>query len=164
MKALKSPKCVSWPVLKRRVAQLRKQGKTIAFTNGCFDILHFGHVSYLQAAKRRDRVLIVGLNSDFSVKRIKGPARPINPEKTRAFVLAGLECVNFVAIFDETTPYELIKMVQPDILVKGADWKGKDVAGSDIVKARGGKVELIRYVPGFSTTKIIHEIEKDHKG
>ena len=150
--------------MKRRIAQLRKQGKIIAFTNGCFDILHLGHVSYLQAAKKGNRVLVIGLNSDISVRKIKGPKRPINSQKARAFVLAALECVDFVTTFDEDTPYNLIKYVQPDILVKGADWKGKDVAGSDIVKARGGKVELIRYVPGYSTTKIIHEIEKGHKG
>ena len=152
-------KSVSWAALKRQVARLRKQGKTIAFTNGCFDILHYGHVKYLEAAKKNNRVLILGMNGDASVRKIKGPTRAINPQKMRAFVLASLACIDFVTVFGQETPAELIKAVQPDVLIKGADWKGKEVAGSDVVKSRGGKVEFIRYVPGFSTTKLIHEIK-----
>ena len=146
--------------LKRRIQQWRREKRKIAFTNGCFDILHFGHVSYLEKAKGRNRILIVGLNSDGSVKKIKGPQRPINPEKERAAVLAALACVDCVVIFREDTPHQLIKAVQPDILIKGADWKGREVAGSDIVKARGGKIEFIAYVPQFSTTKMIEKISE----
>ncbi len=156
-------KIVGWNTLKREVQRSRRAGRTIAFTNGCFDILHLGHVTYLQTAKKRDRVLIVGLNSDASARKIKGPSRPVNSEKARALVLAALECVDFVTIFDQETPYELIKTVRPDVLIKGADWKGKDVAGSDVVKARGGKVELIDYVAGYSTTKTIHAIQAGKK-
>ena len=149
-------KIVSLASLKRKLSALRKQKRTIAFTNGCFDILHYGHVSYLQKAKAKDRVLVVGLNSDSSVRKIKGPQRPVNSELNRAGVLAGLECVDFVTIFNEETPYELIRAVRPDILIKGADWKGKAVAGSDLVS----RVELIEYVPNLSTTNIIGKIQK----
>ncbi|MBF0490846.1 MAG: adenylyltransferase/cytidyltransferase family protein [Candidatus Omnitrophica bacterium] len=147
-------KLVSLQSLKKKLIALRRQGKTIAFTNGCFDLMHIGHVKYLQAAKKKDRVLIVGLNSDKSISAIKGPSRPVCPQKSRAAVLAALECVDFVVVFNEETPYTLIKAVQPDILIKGADWKGKDVVGSDIAK----KVELIKYIDGFSTTNIINRI------
>jgi len=153
-------KIVSLSSLKRRVSQDRRAGKTVAFTNGCFDILHSGHVTYLETAKKKDRVLIVGLNSDASVRKIKGPSRPVNCEQNRARVLAALACVDYVTIFNEETPYELIKAVQPDVLIKGADWKADQVAGADIVKARGGKVELISYVPNCSTTGIIAKINK----
>ncbi|HSA30569.1 MAG TPA: adenylyltransferase/cytidyltransferase family protein [Candidatus Omnitrophota bacterium] len=149
-------KIVSLASLKRKLSALRKQKRTIAFTNGCFDILHYGHVSYLQKARAKDRVLVVGLNSDSSVRKIKGPQRPVNSELNRAGVLAGLECVDFVTIFNEETPYELIRAVRPDILIKGADWKGKAVAGSDLVS----RVELIEYVPNLSTTSIIGKIKK----
>lgn len=144
--------------LKKKIAALRRRGKTIAFTNGCFDILHWGHVSYLAAAKKdSSRVLVIGLNSDRSVRSLsKGPERPIVPESERAQVLAALECVDFVTIFDEPTPQQLIETLQPDILIKGADWKGKRVAGDDVVK----KVEFIRYINGLSTTNIIEKIKK----
>ncbi|MBF0521556.1 MAG: D-glycero-beta-D-manno-heptose 1-phosphate adenylyltransferase [Candidatus Omnitrophica bacterium] len=151
-------KILSLSSLKKRIASLRRQGKTIAFTNGCFDIIHAGHVSYLEKAKGRDRILIVGLNSDSSVRKIKGPQRPIVPEKERSFVLAALACVDFVTIFQEETPYDLIKAIEPDILIKGADWKEKTAVGSDIVRNRGGKVEYIRYVPNCSSTNIIKSI------
>lgn len=153
-----SRKIVTLPVLKRRIARHRKEGQPIAFTNGCFDILHYGHVSYLEAAKKKDRVLIVGLNSDRSVRAIKGPRRPIVPERQRAALLAALECVDYVVLFHEATPYELIKAVQPDVQIKGADYKGKEVVGSDIVRRRGGHVELIKFVPKVSTTDIIKTI------
>ena len=153
-------KIVTIASLKRPIRQWRRKKKKIAFTNGCFDILHFGHVSYLEKAKGHDRILILGLNSDASVRKIKGPQRPINPEKERAAVLAALTCVDYVVIFNEDTPYQLIKAVQPDILIKGADWKGKEVACSDIVRERGGKVEFIAYVPQFSTTKLIEAISE----
>ena len=133
---------------------LRAQGKRVVFTNGCFDILHLGHVKYLQEAKRLGDVLIVGLNSDESVRRLKGKERPINPQFDRAYLLASLEAVDYVVIFDEDTPYELIKRIKPDILVKGGDYKEKVVVGSDIVK----EVKLIDFIPGKSTTKIIQRI------
>ena len=146
--------------LQKKIAVLKRQGKTIAFTNGCFDILHMGHVAYLEKAKHNNRILIVGLNSDVSVKKIKGPKRPIVPQKGRAYVLAALACVDFVTIFNEDTPYQLIKALKPHILVKGADWKGKEVSGADVVKAAGGKVELIKFIPNSSSTNIIQTIIK----
>ena len=142
--------------LQKKLSILRRQGKTIAFTNGCFDLMHLGHVMYLEAAKKGNRILVVGLNSDASIRRIKGPSRPICPQKSRAAVLAALSCVDFVVIFNEDTPWKLIKAVNPDVLIKGADWKGKGVVGADIVK----KVEFIKYVKGFSTTNIIENIQK----
>lgn len=152
-------KIVTAGVLKNKIASFRRAGQTIAFTNGCFDILHFGHVSYLNAAKRNNRILVVGLNSDESVKRLKGPDRPVNREMNRAGVLAGLESVDFVVIFKEDTPEHLIAQLQPDVLIKGADWKGKTVAGADTVKARGGKVEFIKYLDGLSTSNILKSIK-----
>jgi len=136
--------------------RLKKQNKKIVFTNGCFDILHKGHVSYLNTAKSFGDVLILGLNSDQSVKRLKGEARPINTQDDRAYILSALECVDFVVIFDEDTPYELIKLVEPDILVKGADYEGKEVVGSDIAK----QTKLVTFVDGKSTTKTIEKIQK----
>lgn len=152
-------KIVTAGVLKNKIDSFRRAGQTIAFTNGCFDILHFGHVSYLNAAKRNNRILVVGLNSDESVKRLKGPDRPVNREMNRAGVLAGLESVDFVVIFKEDTPEHLIAQLQPDVLIKGADWKGKTVAGADTVKARGGKVEFIKYLDGLSTSNILKSIK-----
>ncbi|MDO8675871.1 MAG: D-glycero-beta-D-manno-heptose 1-phosphate adenylyltransferase [Candidatus Omnitrophota bacterium] len=149
-------KIIGIAALKKKLSALREAGRTIAFTNGCFDLMHLGHVTYLQKAKKGDRVLVVGLNSDQSIRRIKGPSRPIIGEKSRAAVLAALESVDFVVIFNEDTPEKIIKAVGPDVLVKGADWKGKKVVGADIVR----KVELIAYVKGFSTTQIIKKIKK----
>jgi D-beta-D-heptose 7-phosphate kinase/D-beta-D-heptose 1-phosphate adenosyltransferase len=137
----------------------------IAFTNGCFDILHYGHVSYLEAAKKKDRVLIVGMNSDASVRSLnKAPDRPIVPQDQRAAVLAGLACVDFVILFDEPTPAKLIAALKPGILIKGADWKGKEVAGADVVKANGGRVEFITYIERLSTTNIIEKIRLSCRG
>ena len=155
-----SEKIVSVSSLKKKIAQLRRRGKTISFTNGCFDILHYGHTSYLEAAKKNNRVLIVGLNSDRSVRALKGLNRPIVGQKERAALLAALASVDFVVIFNEDTPYQLIKALTPDVLIKGADWKNKDVVGSDIVKFYGGKVEYIKYIPRFSTTNIIETIRQ----
>ncbi len=153
-------KVVPVSTLLRHVRRARRDGRKIAFTNGCFDILHAGHVRYLMKAKKGGRCLIIGLNSDRSIGRIKGPQRPINKQQYRAEVLAALECVDWITIFDEETPYRLIKAVKPDILIKGADWKGKAVVGEDIVKAQGGHVELVTYVRGLSTTHIIETIKK----
>ena len=133
---------------------LKKSGKKIVFTNGCFDILHLGHVKYLQKARALGDKLIVGLNSNESVSRLKGSSRPINDQYDRAYLLASLEVVDYVVIFNEDTPYELIKKIQPDILVKGADYKGKEVVGSDIAK----EVKLIDFIDGKSTTTIIERI------
>ena len=146
--------------LNKIVQKLRRQGKTIAFTNGCFDILHFGHVSYLKAAQKGDRILIVALNSDRSIQEIKGNDRPIVPQKERAAVLASLSCVDYVTIFNEPTPLKVIETLRPDVIVKGADWKGKEVVGTQVVKAYGGRVEFIRYVKGFPTTQMIETIKK----
>jgi rfaE bifunctional protein nucleotidyltransferase chain/domain len=136
--------------------RLQKEGKKIVFTNGCFDILHRGHVGYLRRAKRLGDVLVVGLNSDKSVSRIK-PGRPVNRERDRAAVLEALGMVDYVTIFDEKTPYRLIKALRPDILVKGGDWKKEEIVGSDIAK----ETISLPYVKGASTTGIIEKILKN---
>ena len=141
--------------LGRFVREARDAGKRIVFTNGVFDLLHPGHVRYLQAARAHGDVLIVGLNADASVRRNKGPERPINPEHERAEVLAALACVDAVSIFDEDTPADIIRRVQPDILVKGADWPSDQIVGRDTVEARGGRVILEPVEQGYSTTAII---------
>jgi len=133
-------------------------GLRLVFTNGCFDLLHPGHVDYLQRARELGDRLILGLNSDASVQRIKGDKRPIVPEMDRARVLSGLACIDHVIIFDEDTPYELIRAVQPDVLVKGGDWPVECIVGRDIVTERGGKVLSIPVLPGYSTTGIIERI------
>ena len=139
--------------IKEIAARLKSEGKKIVFTNGCFDLLHIGHIRYLTEAKKLGDILIVGLNSDASVSRLK-PQRPINEESQRAEVLASLEMVDFVTIFSEDTPYELIKSIGPDVLVKGGDWKKEDIVGSDIV----AEVHSLPYVPGVSTSSIIEKI------
>lgn len=139
------------------VAECRAKGSKIVFSNGCFDILHRGHVEYLAKAADFGDEMLIGLNTDASVKRLKGPSRPINDEYARAIVLAGLEFVSAVVLFDEDTPYNLIKAVQPDVLVKGSDYKPEDIVGYDIVTAKGGKVETIDFVDGYSTTRTIEK-------
>jgi len=145
----------SFTEIQKEVKRLKKLGKKIVFTNGCFDILHRGHVSYLDIAKSFGDVLILGLNSDSSVRKLKGESRPINIQEDRAFVLAGLQSVDFVTIFSQETPYDLIKMIEPDILVKGGDYEGKEVVGSDIAK----EVKLVQFVDGKSTSKTIYKIQ-----
>jgi len=140
----------------KTVTRLKNKGSKIVFTNGCFDILHKGHVSYLDVAKSFGDVLILGLNSDESVKRLKGESRPINNQDDRGYILAALESVDYVVNFSEDTPYELIKLIQPDILVKGADYEGKEVVGSDIAK----ELKLVTFIDGKSTTKTIEQINK----
>lgn len=144
------------------LVKISKRAKTdknkVVFTNGCFDILHRGHVHYLEKAKQLGEVLIVGLNSDESVKKIKGEKRPIVPQDDRAFVLSALDCVDYVCIFDEGTPEELIKKLMPDVLVKGADWEKEDIVGKDIVEKSGGQVVTIPEVEGKSTKNIIQTI------
>lgn len=135
--------------------RLRSKGKRIVFTNGCFDILHVGHIDYLSKAKRLGDILVVGLNSDSSVRQIKGKHRPINNELDRARVLSSLSAVDYISIFNEATPRRLIKELKPDILAKGGDWKIKDIVGSDFVRSCGGKVKRIPFVRGYSTTSLI---------
>ncbi len=141
-------------MLVQKINEWRSQGCKIVFSNGCFDILHLGHIDYLAQAADLGQKLVIGLNTDASVSRIKGPTRPISDERSRALVLASLGFVDAITFFDEPTPYELIKLVQPDILVKGADYKAEDIVGYDVVMARGGKVETIPLVSGYSTTAI----------
>jgi D-beta-D-heptose 7-phosphate kinase/D-beta-D-heptose 1-phosphate adenosyltransferase len=136
---------------------LAAQGKTVVFTNGTFDLLHIGHAVYLHQARCLGDVLVVGLNSDASVRRYKGPRRPVVPQDARARMLAALECVDYVVVFDEDEPRDLIGALEPDVLVKGADWSHY-VSGRDIVEARGGRVVLLDLVPGWSTTALIERI------
>ena len=144
--------------LKRRLGELQAAGKKIVFTNGCFDILHVGHVRYLEEARRLGDVLVVAVNSDVSVQEIKGEKRPLVPEGERAELVAALECVNFVTIFAESTPLALVKLLRPDTLVKGGDWREENVVGRDEVLSRGGRVRLIPMTEGASTTNIIEKI------
>lgn len=138
--------------------QFRAEGRRIVFTNGVFDILHPGHIRYLQHARSLGDALIVGLNADASVRRNKGPERPINPEQERAEILEALECVDAVVLFEEDTPAEIIKAIGPDILVKGADWAEDAIVGRDTVEARGGQVVRVPIEKGFSTTEIIRKV------
>ena len=139
-------------------AQAHINGQTVVFTNGVFDLLHPGHVRYLQQARALGDVLIMAINSDASVRRNKGPERPITPDAERAEVLAALACVDAVTVFDEETPFAIISEIQPDILVKGADWAHDAIVGRDVVEARGGRVERIAVEPGHSTTSVIAKI------
>ncbi|MFH1798886.1 MAG: D-glycero-beta-D-manno-heptose 1-phosphate adenylyltransferase [Candidatus Omnitrophota bacterium] len=139
--------------------KLKTLGKAIGFTNGCFDILHLGHIRYLREAKRKCDFLVVGVNSDSSLKRLnKGKNRPFNRQDDRIEVLSALECVDLVTLFEEDTPEDLIKLITPDLLFKGADWKEDEIVGSGYVKAKGGKVCVIPYMEGYSTTNLIERI------
>ncbi|MCK4729555.1 MAG: D-glycero-beta-D-manno-heptose 1-phosphate adenylyltransferase [Desulfobacterales bacterium] len=140
------------------VRALKRAGKTIVFTNGCFDLLHIGHIRYLKSAKAEGDVLLVGLNSDRSVRQIKGPARPIVSENERAEVLASLACVDFITFFDEPDPLATIRVLMPDVLVKGADWEEGAIVGKDVVEANGGRVVRIPVTEGASTSRIIEKI------
>ena len=146
--------------LKDKLEELRKKGKKIAFTNGCFDILHVGHVRYLREAKKTADVLVLALNSDSSVRSLKGEERPLVPEKERAEILAAIEFIDFVTIFDELTPLELINYLKPDILIKGGDWPEEKVVGREEIKKWGGRVAIIPEVEGKSTTNIVEKIKK----
>jgi len=145
---------------KEIIRKEREKGKKIVFTNGCFDLLHAGHIYLLREAKKEGDILIVALNSDSSVRKIKGISRPIYPEKERAEILASLEMVDYVVIFEETTPYQIIKELKPHILVKGGDWRINEVVGRDLVESWGGKVKIVPYLNGFSTTNIVEKIKK----
>jgi len=146
--------------LKKIVSRLKKQGEKIVFTNGCFDILHYGHAKYLEDAKRKGDILIVGVNSDQSVRRIKGNKRPIVNERDRISLIAALESVDYAVLFNEYTPIKVIESLKPNILVKGADWKKGNIAGEDIVSKLGGKVVRIKLVEGRSTSGMIKKIVK----
>lgn len=161
LKAIQS-KIFTWDQLQRQLAIWRFKDKKIVFTNGCFDILHLGHIEYLAHARDLGHVLIVGLNSDESVRRLKGQHRPVNKENAREVTLAALGFVDGVVVFNEDTPQKLIELVQPDVLVKGKDYDGKLIVGADIVKARGGEVVTIEIVKGYSTTHTIEKIRKVH--
>ena len=145
--------------IKTLASKLHNQGKKIVFTNGCFDILHVGHVKYLEVAKSYGDVLILGLNADSSVRKLKGPTRPINTQDDRAYILASLESVDYVVIFEEETPYELIKLIKPHVLVKGGDYEGKEVVGQDIAD----ELKLVQFVDGKSTTNTIKRIQENEK-
>ena len=139
-------------------SRLRAEGRTVVFTNGVFDLLHPGHTRYLADARAQGDALIVAINSDRSVRAIKGPTRPINAERERAEVLSALAVVDAVVIFDEDDPHAIISAIQPDILVKGADWAADRIIGRDVVEARGGQVIRIQFAPGFSTTSMLAKI------
>ena len=144
--------------LKKIVSRLKKQGRKLVFTNGCFDILHYGHAKYLEDAKRKGDILIVGVNSDQSVRRIKGNKRPIVNESDRISLIAALESVDYAVLFNQDTPIKVIETLKPNILVKGADWKKGNIIGENIVSKSGGKVVRIKLVAGRSTSSIIKKI------
>lgn len=151
-------KVVARRTLKGKVDSLKQAGKRVVFTNGCFDLLHVGHIRSLQKARSRGDCLVVGINSDSSVRQIKGPGRPIVAQKQRAEVLAALACVDWVTIFDEADPLALISLLVPDVLAKGVDWKEGEIVGADVVRAVGGEVVRMDLVPGVSTTGLLERI------
>ena len=145
--------------VKKIVAGLKRKKKKVVFTNGCFDILHYGHIKYLEKCKALGDFLIIGLNSDSSVKKIKGKNRPIRGEKERAALLSALEFVDYITLFNQETPESLIKAIEPDVLAKGGDWRIKDIVCGDYVKRRGGRVVMIPFVKGYSTTRFIKRVK-----
>jgi rfaE bifunctional protein nucleotidyltransferase chain/domain len=153
-----SQKIISFEKLDPILAYWKFLNKKVVFTNGCFDILHRGHIVYLAKAASYGDLLIIGLNSDLSVKNIKGPNRPLQDQESRALIMASLHFVSHVILFDEDTPYNLIKKIQPDVLVKGADYKPQDIVGYDILTAKGGEIVTIDFVEGYSTTGIIKKM------
>jgi len=155
-------KIVDVKIAQKICSDLKNSGKKIVFTNGCFDILHAGHIDYMEKAKSLGNILFVGVNSDDSIKRIKGKTRPIVNEKFRVRALSGLSSVDYICVFEDDTPEQLIRTVNPDVLVKGMDWKGKKIAGQDFVISNGGKVDFIEFLDGISTSSIIDNILKNH--
>lgn len=143
------------------IHRLKEHGKKIAFTNGCFDILHYGHVKYLEDAKAKADILVVGLNSDASIKRIKGASRPINRQADRARMLEALSAIDYITIFSEDTPLKLIQALKPDILIKGRDWSVRKIVGADFIRASGGSVVTVPYLKGYSTTGLIEKIKNN---
>jgi rfaE bifunctional protein nucleotidyltransferase chain/domain len=150
----------SLPKLVAERGAWRAEGRRVAFTNGCFDVLHPGHIALLEAAQREADVLVVGLNSDRSVRKIKGPGRPVIPEAERGETLLALEAVDRVVVYDEATPLDVIRALVPDVLVKGADWRLEAIVGRDVVEAAGGRVVRTQLVPGRSTTAILDRIRR----
>ena len=155
-------KFIGLKALLEKVLELKGKGLRIVFTNGCFDLLHPGHIAYLSAARQLGDVLIVGLNSDRSVREIKGDSRPILTEEERAAILSGLESVSFITVFDENTPLNLIRTIMPDVLVKGGDWGIHEIVGRKEVEEAGGKVVALPYVAGYSTSDIVERILRRH--
>lgn len=151
-------KIVNLPRLKAIVSKLRTKKKKIIFTNGCFDLIHIGHIKYLEKAKAQGGILIVGINSDSSMRKIKGPKRPIIKQGDRAKIIAGLEAVDYVSIFNETTPLKMIMTIKPDILVKGADWQLNKIVGADFITSYGGRTISIPLIKDRSTSRIIRKI------
>ena len=147
-------------LLSKLLSGAKARGKKVVFTNGCFDILHSGHIRYLDQAKKLGDILVIGINSDKSVKKLKGPSRPVNNQDDRAKVVSALRSVDFVTIFTEDTPEKLIKKLKPDVLVKGGDWKVKDIVGGDFVMSLGGKVKSLPFVKGRSTSSVLQKIAK----
>ncbi|MDX5422561.1 MAG: D-glycero-beta-D-manno-heptose 1-phosphate adenylyltransferase [Hymenobacteraceae bacterium] len=154
-----SDKIFTLPQLQERLQEWKAQGQKIVFTNGCFDLLHLGHVDYLEKARQLGDKLVLGLNTDASISRIKGPSRPLQDEMSRARIMASLLFIDAVVLFDDDTPLELIKAVQPDILVKGDDYAVEQIVGHEVVEARGGEVKTVPLVKGYSTTNIVKKIE-----
>lgn len=146
--------------IKKLISYFKARRKKIVFTNGCFDLLHYGHVKYLQDAKKKGDVLVVGINSDSSAKRIKGKKRPVVNEKDRLRLVAALESVDYVVLFKEDTPLKIIKFIKPDVLIKGADWNKNNIVGRDFVLSYGGRVSTIKFVKGYSTSNLIKKIAK----
>ena len=145
---------------KKKVAGWKAKGEKVVFTNGCFDLLHFGHIDYLEKAGNMGERLVLGLNTDDSISRFKGPGRPVQDQNSRARVLAALQFIDLVVFFNEDTPLELISELLPDVLVKGGDYLAENIVGADVVKKAGGKVETIEFVPGYSTTRIVEKIKR----
>jgi rfaE bifunctional protein nucleotidyltransferase chain/domain len=155
-----SDKIVGLAEAKARVKQWQQSGKKVVFTNGCFDLIHLGHVDYLEKARHLGDKLVLGLNTDDSVSRFKGPQRPLQDQNSRARVLAAMQFIDLVVFFDEDTPFLLISELVPDILVKGSDYLTENIVGADVVKKAGGAVKTIDFVPGYSTTRIVEKIKK----
>jgi len=153
-------KIKSLPDAKKKVAEWKSKGEKVVFTNGCFDLIHLGHVDYLEKARSLGDKLVLGLNTDDSVSRFKGPERPLQDEHSRARVLAGFQFIDLVVFFNEDTPLNLITELQPNILVKGSDYLAENIVGADVVKKGGGEVKTIDFVPGYSTTRIVEKIKK----
>ncbi len=153
-------KIASLTTLTRRIRQAQHRGQRVVFTNGCFDVVHAGHVTILEQAKRLGDLLIVAINSDRSVRRLKGPGRPILSQRERALLLAAFACVDYVTVFDQDTPWHTIKRLRPNVLVKGADWDSKAIVGRDLVEGYGGRVARLPLVKGRSTTNIIERIRR----
>ncbi len=160
--SLSGTKIINLEKLRKKIPQLKAAGKIIVFTNGCFDILHYGHVQYLENAKKSGDILVVGVNSDTSVRAIKGRNRPIVHEKDRMMIVAGLESVNYVVLFKENTPLKIIMAIRPDVLVKGADWSKDKIVGADFVTGYGGRVAVIKLAKGRSTSNLIKKIVRTH--